>query len=330
MYSWHKVQWDRLMQRKATLPHAILLHGRAGIGKHAFAEQFSSAMLCKQATATNHACGQCQSCLWLKEGGHPDFRFITIEDDSSKSDTAKKKTSKKSQISVAQIRQLYEYLSLSTHQVAGYRVILISPAEALNIASANALLKMLEEPPENTLFLLVASQPQRLLPTIVSRCQAIDLPTPSNTEALDWLQAQDINGDNAADALAYTGGAPLKALDIQGQLEINHKLMQQLSMGAKLDPFISAPILLSLGMEQAIEALQKWTFDLVNVSLMQGVHYHIRLTNTFQALCKSVNLSALMRFQRNLNEVKKSANHPLSNEMQLERILLQYTHVFNV
>lgn len=318
------------MQRKETLPHAILLHGRAGIGKHVFAEHFASALLCKQPNTDHQACGQCQSCLWVKEGGHPDFRFITIEDDGGKSDTANKKTNKKSQISVAQIRQLYEYLSLSTHQVSGRRIILISPAEALNVASANALLKMLEEPPDNTLFLLVASQPQRLLPTIVSRCQAIDLPNPSSVDAVAWLQAQNMNENDAADALAYTGGAPLKALDIQGQLETNQKLMQQLSMGAKLDPFISAPILLSLGMEHAVEALQKWTFDLMNVSLMQGVHYHIRLANTFQALCKSVNLSALITFQRNLTEVKKSANHPLSNEMQLERILLEYTHVFNV
>ncbi len=330
MYTWHKTQWDKLLQRKTSLPHAILLHGRAGVGKHAFAESFSQALLCKQPTVSGHTCGQCQSCAWLKEGTHPDFKLVTLEDDDGARSTAKKKIGKKSQISVAQIRELYEYLSLSTHQVEGYRVILISPAETLNLASANALLKMLEEPPANTLFLLVTSQPQRLLPTIISRCQAIAMPLPSESEALAWLAEQGLSAQDAADNLAYAGGTPLSALDIHGQLTANQKLVQQLSLGAKLDPFVSAPLFLSLGMEQAIDALQKWVFDLINVKLLQGVHYHVKHATTFQALCKSVNLSALMQFQRNLVAAKKSANHPLSNEMQLENILLQYARVFNV
>jgi len=326
MYIWQKKQWEKLMQRKGSLPHAILLHGRSGIGKHVFAESFAHALLCPQASPTGQACGECQSCQWLKEGAHPDFKWITPEDDSATNNDTKKKSSKKSQISVAQIRQLYEYLSLSTHQVSGHRIILISPAESLNIASANALLKMLEEPP----FLLVASQLQRLLPTIISRCQTIDLPMPNQTEALSWLLEQGLDETDAADLLTYAGGAPLAAMAMQSQLDTNQKLVKQLAQGAKLNPSASAPLLLSLGMEQAVEVLQKWTFDLINVQLQQKAHYHVRLATTFQALCKSVNLSALMQFQRKLTELKQSANHPLSNEMQLENILVQYTRTFNV
>lgn len=330
MYNWHKEQWNKLAQRKASLPHAILLHGRSGVGKHAFAESFAYTLLCRQPNAEQQACAHCQSCLWLKDNAHPDFKLITPEDESTTSSSSKKKSSKKSQISVAQIRQLYEYLSLSTHQVEGYRIIIISPAETLNMASANALLKILEEPPKKTLFLLVASQYQRLLPTIVSRCQAVDLPMPTEVEALTWLVEQGVSQGDAADALAYTGGAPLTALSMHEQLGDNQKLQQHLSMGAKLDPFVSAPLFLSLGMETAVEALQKWTFDLLNVRLGQVTHYHAKHGNTFQALCKSVNLSALMEFQRGLIVARRSVNHPLSNEMQLENILLQYTRVFNV
>lgn len=327
MYSWQKTQWNNVMQRKNTLPHAILLRGRSGIGKHDFALNLSHALLCQQAGESQLACGTCPSCQWLKEGGHPDFKWVTPEDNSTNESTGKKKTGKKSQISVAQIRQLYDYLSLSTHQVSGHRVILISPAETLNLASANALLKMLEEPPANTLFLLVASQPQRLLPTIISRCQVLDLPIPSNVEATAWLNEQGVN--NPENALEYTGGAPLEALRIQDQLEANNKLIQQLAQGQKLDPFASAPSFLALGMERAIGILQKWTFDLVSFKLVQNAHYHSQQVNALQALCKSVNLGVLLRFQRDLNEAKKAANHPLSNEMQLENILLQYTRVFN-
>lgn len=327
MYSWQKAQWDNVLQRKDTLPHAILLRGRAGIGKHDFALSLSHALLCQQTSGSQAACGTCPSCQWLKEGGHPDFKWITPEDNSANESTSKKKTGKKSQISVAQIRQLYDYLSLSTHQVNGHRIILISPAETLNLASANALLKMLEEPPANTLFLLVASQPQRLLPTIISRCQVLDLPIPSNTEAVAWLSEQGVN--NPESALEYTGGAPLEALRIQDQLDANHKLIQQLALGQRLDPFVSAPLFLALGMERAINIIQKWIFDLVSVKLVQNSHYHSQQVNALQALCKSVNLGVLLRFQRDLNEAKKAANHPLSNEMQLENILLQYTRVFN-
>ena len=185
MYSWQNSQWQQIMQR-TSLPHALLLRGRAGTGKHDFAVDLAQSLLCSKPKQTR-ACGVCPSCVWFAEGGHPDFRLISPEDADESEDAPKKKATKKSQISVAQIRQLIDYLSLSSHQVNSRRVILISPAETLNLASANALLKMLEEPPANTLFLLVTSQPQRLLPTILSRCQAIDMPLPSKADALSWL-----------------------------------------------------------------------------------------------------------------------------------------------
>lgn len=325
MYRWHKKQWNSIMQRQGALPHAILLRGREGVGKHDFATSLSHALLCSQATDDQQACGQCPSCNWLKEGANPDFKLITPEegDDS----TSKKKTTKKSQISVAQIRQLYSYLSLTNHQVGGHRIILISPAEALNIASANALLKMLEEPPPNTLFLLVASQPQRLLPTIISRCQIVDLPIPAKEDAIQWLKEQGVSRPETA--LEYAGGAPLNAFRMQGQLESNGQLIKQLALGAKLEPFTSASSFLAIGMDQAVDIIQKWTFDLVNFKLIQHLHYHSQQVNALQVLSKNVNLGLLLRFQRNLVDVKRSANHPLSNEMQLENILLQYTRVFN-
>ncbi|MCH9799273.1 MAG: DNA polymerase III subunit delta', partial [Betaproteobacteria bacterium] len=112
IYSWQKSQWNNIMQRKNALPHAILLRGRTGLGKNHFALHLAHTLLCQQANAGG-ACGVCASCVWLKEGNHPDFKLITPEDESEETAT-KKKTSKKTQISVAQIRQLYDFLSLST------------------------------------------------------------------------------------------------------------------------------------------------------------------------------------------------------------------------
>ncbi|MBX9675265.1 MAG: DNA polymerase III subunit delta' [Methylotenera sp.] len=326
MYIWQKNQWQHIMQQRATLPHALLIRGSAGIGKQDFALELARSLLCNVPIET-HACGECASCLWFKEMHHPDFRLISPEDAELSEDTPKKKATKKSQISVAQIRQLIDYLSLSQHQASGYRVILISPAETLNIASANALLKMLEEPPANTLFLLVTNQPQRLLATITSRCQAIDMPLPSKQDALSWVKEQNVS--NAEATLDYAGGAPLIALQGAAHSDLTNDLIKQLTLGAKLQPFMCAPMLLSLGMERAIDTLQKWIFDLTAYKLSQKSQYHAQHINALQALCKSVNLSLLLNFQQKLVEAKKMANHPLSNEMQLENMLLNYTKIFN-
>ncbi len=325
MYSWQKNQWQHIMQQRASLPHALLLRGRAGTGKYKFALDLSKTLLCSQ--AANQACGVCPSCVWFAEGNHPDFRLISAEDVENAEDApVKKKATKKSQISVTQIRQLIDYLSLSSHQVNSKRIILISPAETLNLASANALLKMLEEPPANTLFLLVTGQPQRLLATILSRCQAIDMPLPSKTEALTWLKTQAVK--DAENVLDYAGGAPLLALQMSEEGETGIGLVKNLSLGAKLDPFACAPLFLSLGMERALEAMQKWVFDLAAYILTQDTHYHAQHSSTLQVLCKSVNFKALLSFQDKLLDAKKTANHPLSNELQLENLLLQYTQIF--
>jgi len=326
IYSWQQKQWLHIMQQRKNLPHALLLRGGAGSGKQDFALALAGSLLC-DAPIDTHACGVCASCVWFKEMHHPDFRLISPEDADTSEDGPKKKTTKKSQISVAQIRQLIDYLSLSSHQVNHHRVILISPAETLNIASANALLKMLEEPPANTLFLLISNQPQRLLATITSRCQAIDMPLPSKKEALEWLNEQGVK--NAELLLNYAGGAPLSALQASDDNDALITLINQLTLGAQLQPFTCAPAFLALGMERAIDILQKWIFDLISYKLTQKSRYHEQHLKALQALCKGVNLNLLMSFQQRLSEAKKMANHPLSNEMQLENMLLHYTKIFN-
>ncbi len=325
MYLWQKNQWQHLTQR-ASLPHALLLRGRAGTGKHDFAIDLAKALLCSAPNADKTACGVCTNCVWFAEGGHPDFKLISPEDAETSEDAPKKKAAKKSQISVAQIRQLIDYLSLSSHQVNAKRVIVISPAETLNTASANALLKMLEEPPANSLFLLVSSQPQRLLPTITSRCQAVDMPLPASADALAWLNTKGVN--KAEIALNLAGGAPLLALQLAEEGDALTVLSQHLSQGEKLDAFACAPLFTVLGMDRALDTLQKWVFDLTACKLAQSLHYHLSYHTALQALCKSVNLQALLRFQQQLVDAKKLANHPLNNELQLENILLQYTQLF--
>jgi DNA polymerase-3 subunit delta' len=326
IYLWQKNQWQQLMQKKQQMHHALLLKGQSGIGKYDFAHALANGLLCSNLNTQLEPCESCASCNWFTEGTHPDFRQIGPEDADTSEDTPKKKNTKKSQISVDQIRQLNDYLSLSNHQINGLRVILISPADSLNNASANALLKMLEEPPINTVFILVTSHINRLLPTIISRCQLVEMPIPPTSEAIRWLENQQVN--SAEQLLNLAGGSPLLALSMVDTIDTHQQFLQMLTQGRQLNASQSAVLGISLGTERVIEILQKWCFDLISYRLTQSIRYHQLHLKPLQLLAKSVNLSSILVFCTILIEAKKWANHPLNQELQLEGMMLQYIDSF--
>src|ERR1035437_5332836 len=171
----HSEAWAQLDARRAQLPHALLISGQRGIGKSEFARSFAESLLCETPTATAQACGTCAACGWLAQGNHPDFRLLqpealAVEEGEATDSSGKKKPSQ--QITIDQVRALDDFLHVGTHR-QGARVILVNPAEAMNRSTANSLLKSLEEPIASTLFILVSSESERLLPTIRSRCQAL-------------------------------------------------------------------------------------------------------------------------------------------------------------
>ena len=331
-YPWHAGTWQRLQQSRERRHHALLLRGKQGIAKLEFANTLAQSLLCQSPAVDGHACGQCISCNWFQLNSHPDYRLLAPEQetaDAGESAPASKKPVRKStQISVAQIRELAGFLELSSHQNDGVRVVVIHPADALNQTSANALLKMLEEPPANVVFILVTSHPQRLLPTIMSRCQQLEMPAPSEEEALAWLQQKGVQ--DAQDRLAYSGGSPLQAADAasagNGRMQA---MVARLAQGDRLDPFATANEFAAMGMEEVMVALQKWIYDLLAVRLNASLRYHARDAAALQALAKSVDLSALLAFQRQVDEARRSASHPLNNELQLEHLLLQYSKLFS-
>lgn len=329
VYAWQNAVWQQLAEAGARRHHALLLRGRRGIGKFDFALALSKALLCEKAEGRQLACDACPSCHWFNLGNHPDYRLLTPEQESSDEDesASTKKTGKKTQISISQVRELGDFLELASHRSGGCRIVLIHPAEALNLASANALLKMLEEPPPGALFILVAHQPQKLLPTIMSRCHKTDMPVPDEAEATAWLRAQGIA--EPGQLLAYAGGSPLAALDTAedaaGKLT---EVWKHLSKGARMDAFTCAPLFISHGMDTAVQALQKWVYDLMTCQLTGHARYHTSLQGALQALAKGVDLGLLLDYQRKLDEARKSATHPLNNELQLENLLIQYTQLF--
>lgn len=329
LYPWQKALWGKLTATRERLSHALLLQGREGVGKFDFAALLAQSLLCENTAADQLACGNCQSCVWFAQGNHPDFRLVEPEegDANTEDEGAAPRTTRKTQIAVDQVRELTEFLGLSSHR-SGLRIVLLHPAEALNQASANALLKMLEEPPSGVLFMLVSHQPQRLLATIRSRCSKVDMPIPPRHDAVAWLDAQGIR--NAAARLAYAGGAPLLATFPEEEASKQKTELQVLlCQGARIDPLAAGALCARSGMAAAVDMLQKWTYDLLSLRLAQQARYHEEPSKSLQDLAKAVDLAKLLDFQRKLDQARRHAQHPLNAELQLEGLMFQYMQLFS-
>src|SRR5690606_2420073 len=139
-----------------------------------------------------------QACRWVASGNHPDLRRVRPDavaaeegDTGEESDSQVKKTPSR-EIRVEQMRALSGWFNIGTHR-GGWRVAVIYPAHAMNLITANALLKVLEEPPPRTVFLLTSDAPDLLLPTIVSRCRRLPLPVPELALSTEWLREQGVS-----------------------------------------------------------------------------------------------------------------------------------------
>jgi len=144
-----------LLASRATLHHALLFSGPEGVGKEWLARSLAAGLLCDQPRENRLACGQCAACRWMSQDSHPDFRLLRPTADepvAEEGETPSPRPAKVSRdIRIEQIRGLAGFVEVASHR-GGAKVILITPAEAMNSAAANALLKTLEEPPRNTFF----------------------------------------------------------------------------------------------------------------------------------------------------------------------------------
>ena len=207
---WHK-EFARSWLAQAAqgrLPHAVLLAGRRGLGKRAAAAWMASERL------------GIESAALLPSYPHmapvqPDMTWISVPED-------------KQAIGIEQIRELVRHLSLTSYK-GGSKVAIIEPANAMTMNAANSLLKTLEEPPGDTLMILVADRVGKLPATIFSRCQRIDFAPPSEPVALQWLDGVQ-PGATWLEALRVAGGAPLAAIDALANLDTHVTMARDMAV----------------------------------------------------------------------------------------------------
>lgn len=302
----------------------------------AFAQALSARLLCEKASGSAEACGQCASCNWFSTGNHPDFRLIEPGSDESEDpdvETEPVVQKKKSeQIRISQIRALDDFLGIGTHR-QGARIIVIQPAEAMNQATANALLKMLEEPSPSTLFILITHNKRRLLPTILSRCQALNFPKPSIPQALAWLRESGTL--HAEDMLAHAGGMPLAA---RGEAENWERLDGFYRDLAQLE--LAGPVTIAARWESWLKEnkegesaidkrtlviwMQKWVFDLVIMKLSGLAVFHVHKLQEVRSAAGRASIAALIDCYNELLRIKAVSQHPLNPRLFLEDMLSRY------
>lgn len=315
-YPWTQQQWTQLQQRyrERRLPHALLLAGPSGLGKGQFARELAQSLLCEQPDAEGIACQHCRACARFSAGTHPDMLLVEPEE------TGKA-------IKVDQIRDLISQFGLASHQ-GGFRIAIIEPAEQMNLAAANSLLKTLEEPPADSLILLVCASPSLLPATILSRCQRVDFAPPSHTQALTWLQIQHaIPTDQAEGLLALTGDAPLSALALQSEiLDARMELFRSFCTIAEGQTALSRlQPWLKLDMPTPIHWLSSWINDLIR--LKSGVDSTLRnrdLREGLQKLAQRVDLLGLYDLLDELNTILRMQRSPLNVQMLMEGVLLRW------
>ncbi len=214
---WHLSLFERLNQLDADkkLPHAMMLLVDGGPVAETFVSSFAARLMCDSPTLV--ACGHCKSCHLIAAHSHPDIIYVRLEE-------------KAKQLKIEQIRKVINF-NTQTAQIGQRKIVTLLPADAMNINAANALLKCLEEPAGDTIYLLQSAHQSRLLPTILSRCQQFVLPKPNDEQADQWLSAVVAEKLHRERLLFFAQGDPIKAAEFyeKKQLLVLDEYAEQLT-----------------------------------------------------------------------------------------------------
>lgn len=315
-FEWFKDHWKDFCLRleNGKLPHAFILTGQEGIGIEELALALGQYLLCLS-PMDGVACNRCRGCQLLQAETHPDLKLVEPEERGKA-------------IKVDQIRDIATFVD-KTAQQGGRKVIFISPADAMNINAANALLKNLEEPAGDTVFILVSHHAHRVLPTIRSRCAAITLFPPAHDLAIEWLKSVGVEEPDTY--LSEASGAPLLAkqwLD-EGEFETRMGIIDDLIALAErqVEPMVVAKRWSSREPEQVLSPMLLCLESILKGSLAQGeIPKHYQAVKQALSHCSD---ALLFRLRDRLCERKAQyrASPNLNSALFIEELVLDWSAI---
>ncbi len=309
------------LQEALELPraHAVLLASLPGLAAFEAGQALAQAWLCEASDGRQPACGRCAACHLFQQRSHPDAHWLLPAALRVKlgwqEPEAEGKAKPSQEIRIDEVRAMLGFAQGTRGRSRG-KVVLIHPAEALNLVAANALLKTLEEPGGSLRFVLVSEAAEGLLPTIRSRCQRIAVPAPSRVQGQAWLLERQpkLEPADAAALLRAAGDRPQQALDW---------LQAGLSAPA-LANFPRAVARAELGdfstwkVGAVIDLLQRLASDLLRVT--QGLPPQFFEPGQ---LPKARQTAPLLAWSAALRQARAKADHPLQLALWLEALGLQ-------
>jgi DNA polymerase-3 subunit delta' len=326
---WQRTAATEALAARESWPHALLISGPRGAGKRTLALNFARSLLCESPRADGLACGACPSCRYVAAGQHPDLQLVepfTMDDDGD--------VKQLDAIPVDRIRALIDWAQVTSHRGRA-KVAIVVPAESLNVAAANALLKTLEEPPPDTYLLLVSHQPGRVPATLRSRCRRFEAPQADAAVAQQWLTDQGVAAP--ATVLAQAGGAPLLALAMadpawQGERAVwlqalaKPKALPVVTLAARLDTGPKEERKQRLAL--AIDWVGAWTADLARVAAGGCPLRNPDFAAALAVLAPAVAPIPLFRYHRSLSRQRALVAHPLQPRLVAEALLIGYRELF--
>ncbi len=327
----HPITLLKTLIRNGTLPHALLFTGDDGVGKRMTATAVAMACNCQTLkTALDHhptldavdACGECVPCKKITGGHHADIHYIAPIS---------------SVIKIDQIRTLLKVLTLKPNE-AQRRIVVISSAQCMNPESGNALLKVLEEPPDRTQFILTAPQTIDLLPTIVSRCRQVPF-SPLDASHIEQLliEKDGTDAQTAQTVASLCGGSMTRARQwvdpkwLARREWIIDALGQVLTNGStRLQPWLAFSEMLARRkdlVEESLEIITMWLRDLL-VARHRPAHVLNRdhldvLHRTASALAPQMILKQIQA----VNQARESLHFNTNLRLTLDAMVLNMSGV---
>lgn len=302
--------------------HAYLFTGPKGVGRRTMALRLAQALNCGNAPSPGEPCFECRTCTLIERMQHPDLAIVQSEREGRT-------------LKVGQVRELQHEVSLTPYE-AHYRVAILLRFEEASTSAANALLKTLEEPPPQVKIILTAESSERLLPTIVSRCEVLRLrPLAVKDVSLGLSSKMNIPHEQSKLFAHISGGRPGYALRLQNEPELLDKRnkwlddLQRMISSNRVERFVYAENLIK-DRNTLVEILQVWLSFWRDV-LILSMNASIELTNQdreeeIKQLADNISVYQTRKFVSRLEQSYDLISHNVNTRLATEVLLLDLPH----